>query len=341
MLCSQMVSAVVVPGLYEAEVNVADQSPANHKKALIRALEQMLVKLTGDQSVKGRPVTEAMVNQVEHYVQQYKYRNRPVFAENRLSLEEELSLWVSFNRQAVDRTLREYNVPVWGQVRPSTLIWLGVKDDNGRRLVGLEDPSGYTAAMDDAAQARGIVLSYPLLDETDTGAVNVVDIWGGFNRPVVSASERYQADAILSGRLEKISQDEWQGRYHAVIDGQTITQDFRSGDSDTVLRSAINWLADILADRYSQTSSYAGATGLDIEINGIRSFDQYSGVLKYLASLNSVINVEVKSVRPDNVLFTLQTTGGDVAVKRAIELGRVLESIGGSGNQYRLIAQSP
>ena len=75
LLWCMPVQAVVVSGLYEAEVPVPDQSSKSYKLGLARAMIEVLVKLTGDRDVQGRQVASVLAEQPEKYVQQYKYRD--------------------------------------------------------------------------------------------------------------------------------------------------------------------------------------------------------------------------------------------------------------------------
>ncbi|NIN35787.1 MAG: DUF2066 domain-containing protein, partial [Gammaproteobacteria bacterium] len=43
-----------VPGLYEAEVPVADQGQASRQSAITEAMKRVMVKLTGDRNAAGR-----------------------------------------------------------------------------------------------------------------------------------------------------------------------------------------------------------------------------------------------------------------------------------------------
>jgi len=50
-----------------------------------------------------------------------------------------------------------------------------------------------------------------------------------------------------------------------------------------------------------------------------------------------VVDVEVRNVEPGSVTYAVTATGGELAVVRAIELGKTLESLSGSGGPYRLV----
>ena len=331
------VQAVVVSGLYEAEVPVPDQSAASYKQGLARAMIEVLVKLSGDRNVQGREATSVLTGQPEKYVQQYKYRDKPIFKGDRLSLEQQLYLWVSFSPDALDNALREYGIPLWGRVRPSTLVWLVVEDNGERNFIGLEDEQGYTALMDNYAQSRGIVLTHPLLDNQDRQLLQASDVWGGFMGPIVQASARYSPDAILTGSVEHLVPDGWASHWTAGIAGETRAWDTKGEQAATVLQQGIDALTDLLVERYVQTATYVSDEGVEIVVKDIDSFEDYSTVLKYLGSLNSVTKVAVATVEPGSVTFNITATGGALAVQRAIELGQTLQPISGGGSTYRLI----
>ena len=159
--------AVVVRGLYEAEVPVSDQSASNRKKNMAAVLRVVLIKLTGDRQVPSRNgVTELLLN-ADQYVQQFEYRTKE-------EDKQQLTLWARFNSASLDKILREAAIPEWGRERPSTLVWLAVSDAIGRRLTGLSDISGYVEKMESRAKNRGILLVHPLLDLEDTNQLQLL-----------------------------------------------------------------------------------------------------------------------------------------------------------------------
>ena len=54
---------------------------------------------------------------------------------------EDNTLWVSFDGEAIERTLREAGQTVWGIDRPLTLVWLAVDWGRGEReVIAADDP---------------------------------------------------------------------------------------------------------------------------------------------------------------------------------------------------------
>ena len=332
------VRAAIVSGLYESEVPVADQSAESHRQGLSTALQNVLIKLTGDSNVLGRQSASGIISQPEKYVQQYKYHNKPVFRENQLTLEKQLYLWVSFNEQSLDQALQNFEIPQWGKVRPATLVWLLVQDKQSRKFIGLEDEAGFTNIMQNQAQSRGIALLHPLLDSDDMTMLKDADIRGGFMEPVKQASQRYTPDTILVGNVEQTEAGKWQAQWTFITGQEQKNWSTESDQVDTVLKDGINQLTDTLATRYVQTVAIGNQeSGLEIIVNDINSFEQYSKVLKYLRTLNSVTGVNVRSIQPGSVTFLVASSGGELVIQRAIELGSMLQSMSGAGGPYRLI----
>jgi hypothetical protein len=339
MLWMMAAHAAIVQDLYTAEVPVPDQSPEQHKKGLSNALLEVLVKLTGDSAVQSRPGVAALLAGPEQYVQQYHYQNQPVIKDNQLSLEQQLHLYVNFNANILDQALRNNAVPVWGKVRPATLVWLVLQERDDRQFIGLEDAGGLSALMDNRAQERGIPLLHPVLDEADSAALNANDIIGGNPAPVQQASSRYSADAVLTGSVTVLEDGGLEGVWTALLQDEQTSWTVKGATAQEVIHAGVDRLADLLSSRYIQStaSPQDQDAGMEIIVRDIANYEQYAKVLKYLGSLNSVTAVNVKSVEPGSVTYLLLAGGDQQVIHRAIELGDTLESLDGSGSPYRVL----
>jgi hypothetical protein len=324
-----IVQAVVVSGLYEAEVPVSAQSASSRKKNMAAVLRVVLIKLTGDRYVPSRNGVTELLFDADQYVQQFEYRTREKDGS------QQLYLWARFNSASLNKVLSEAAIPAWGRERPSTLVWLAVSDATGRRLSGLSDNSGYVEKMEVQAKNRGIVLVHPLLDLEDSSQLQVSDIWGRFQDPVLAASRRYNANVVLTGRLEAITPEIWEAHWVAYVDENAFTWVTQGNLAETVIIEGVDGLADTLAERYGQAGTYTQSGELEILVNDISDYNQYAKVLNYLESLNSVTKVEVKEVDQDSVIYLLTTQADASVISRAVGLGQTLEQI--SSSSYRLL----
>ena len=159
----------------------------------------------------------------------------------------------------------------------------------------------------------------------------------GFKEPIVAASNRYQADIILAGRLVQTSSDLWEAKWVAYMDEHTSEWDSRGELSNLVLEEGIDTLADTLASRYANAGS-SRAEEIVINVSGVNSLDQYARVLSYLESLQSITSVKVNRVTANEVTFELISHGGQSVIDQAISLGKTLELVSNDDNiVYRLI----
>lgn len=333
-----VVFAARVPGLYEAQVPVLNQKQENREAAIKSAMRIVLVKLTGNRYAVDQTALSPLIEEAEKYLLQYRFIEIPPSESVPSEGDNIMQIWVRFDETALNNTLRELGIPVWGKERPSVLVWLAIEDESGRHLVSLEEKPEYVAILDKKAKSRGIVLVFPLLDLEDNSKLRASDVWGGFQQPILDASSRYHADTILVGKVESPVTDIWEGQWTAYT-GKTITSWTVEGElPDVVLDEGIDSVVDMLAKVFTESLTLAETAGVELEVDNILTVEQYARVLDYLNSLSSVTDVQVKKAESGKMLFSLTAHGGEVAVKQAIALGRTLESLGANEkNVYRLL----
>ena len=332
-LC-QPVYSMKVSGLYEATISVSDESEPKRSIALRKALAKVLIKVTGDRNINKNTSANLLIQRSEQFVQQYRYNQ----STNEWGQNKSISqLWVQFDEDALNGALKTYGINVWGKERPSILVWLVCQKDKNRFFASLERSFEYLSIMEDRASARGIRLLFPLLDLQDTSLISVADIWGSFKEPVLKASERYQSDAILSGKFTQILPALWESKWSMYLGGEVVNWTSQSEVADIVLEEGIDELIDKLVSRYTNIQKQ-DFESIEILISDINTIDNYAETFSYLKSLQSVTRVSVKQVSPNHIVFELTGEQGVDGIQQAIALGKKLQSIEGSDNmEYRLL----
>jgi hypothetical protein len=332
-------AALKVPGLYEAEVPVADQSATVRQQAVAVALRLVLIKLTGDRHAPQSMSFAALIAGAETYVQQFRYGEAALpAAEPGAAPRKETRLWVRFDEDALNRDLRDLGIPIWDRERPSTLLWLVVEAGTERNWATAEEHGALLSVIDARAAARGIPLLYPLFDLEDGAALRASDVWGGFAGPVLEASRRYAADAVLAATLESPVPGIWEARWIAYVGDEVLRWSGEGDMPDALLEEGLDGMADLLAARYAGTRGAVELSGFDITVLNVETVDHYARALEYLRSLNSVADVQVSEVVQGSVRFSLRVHGGEAALAQAIALGRTLERIDGAeAGTYRLL----
>jgi hypothetical protein len=313
--------AVRVDDLYAASAPVADASPEATRTALVEALRRVLVKVTGSESAGRDPMVMSQFGDPSAIVQQF--RRDPAG-----------SLWAQFDAVAVRKGLALAGLPVWGEDRPATVVWLAYDTGGGERdVLGSGEASGpvATALRRDllaAAASYAVPLVLPLRDSEDLAAVTYADLWGDFSEPVVRASARYEAEAVLIGRARLFPAGMTDVRWTLMLHEER--QEWR-GD----VAAGPAGLAERMAQRLASSTS-ADLQAVRFQVAGIRTLADYGLVLNYLQSLDAIESVQLGHVANDAMIFDLKLRGGREQLTRSLAVGRVViplaaAPVGGAG----------
>ena len=321
LLVSGVARAVEVPGLYEAEVPVTGQSAAERAAASRTALEDVLVKVSGNADVARLPQLEPLLSQAGQWVQRYQYRSAPPAADAAAPSQ---LLWESFDRETINQRLYDAGVSVWGVNRPATLLWLAIEDGGDRYLVGGDNRPDVQAEVSAQARRRGLPLNLPLLDLQDQGALAAADVWGDFADEIFKASDRYQPDAILVGRVYAVAADQWQSHWTLYHRGSVDTWESSQGPQDSAIAAGIAGATAQFAKRYALELTPGNGNTVLMSVENITSLADYARVTHYLQSLDPVADVQVERIEGSEINFRVKIRGPTRGLIQTIALGKTL-----------------
>ncbi|MCH9693689.1 MAG: DUF2066 domain-containing protein [Gammaproteobacteria bacterium] len=308
--------AAEVPGLYSAEVLIDEDAKNPRDDAYRAALSEVLGKVSGAELAADFAVIEQLFPEPDAYVTQF----RPG---------EEDTLWVSFDGDAIERVLRNNGQLVWGNDRPLTLVWLAVDWGRGdREIIAAGDPERSqreSRSIDrdrllrerllDIAARRGLPIAFPLLDTTDLQSVTFSDIWGGFDDRILSASERYNVNSILVGRVRASSSQ--RNRWSYFFGSETGSW---TGEPETV----ISQIADMLAAELA-VGGNAPVEIVGLNVSGVGTVDAYGAVQKMLNEVSLIERIRISQVQGDTVSYEVEVRGGAARLRRALRFTSLLE----------------
>jgi uncharacterized protein len=325
VLVSPGFAANEVKNLYEAEVDVASKDPQVRSEAFGLALLQVAVKVSGRRGAGANPVIVEAVQKPDRFVQQFRYREiEPQGATGTAPQSATLKLWVQLDPTAVDALMRDAGLPVWGRVRPSVLMLVVIESAGGRELLASDDAGGWADFVRRIAAERGVPMVLPLMDLEDRSRLRAADVWAGFEDNVRTAAERYQSEGVLLGRVYERVPNFWEARWRLLLaDGRQEWVDQGEG-LDAVLLAGVHESADLLASRFGGFTGTGSASGVQVNVTGIRSLRDYARALEYLSSLDRVSRVDVTRVQGDSVSFHVDARGGRETVRQVIALGNTL-----------------
>ncbi len=325
VLLPSMALAAEVRGLYEAEMLVPDQSRSERGLAMSAALAEVVGKVSGRRDARLQPKVARAIRRPAQLLQQYRYRTLPVELRGEpLPGDDPQLLFFQFDKQAVDKLLRDSGLPVWGATRPAVLAWVAVVDGKRRYLLGADGTDELQRLATHEARRLGLPLLLPLLDLQDQRQVNFADVWGRFRDPVLAASRRYRPEAVLMGRLQRTADGEWRADWW-IIEGRDSEQWRANGvlAAEVVeegMAGAVSWLAQ----RYAPRPGRREPAHLRLTVDGVRSLADFARVEGYLRSLQQVKHVRVRQLGGGRVDFGLALQGSPEGVAQTIALGRLL-----------------
>ena len=326
---SNPVNADVLTNLYELEVPVEGQGREERKYIVREALKEILVKISGKQEAAAIAEDELLVPRPTLLVQQFRYRK---FKQNEVIPETPegakpytKKLWLRFTKKAIAKLLRKQGLPVWGKTRPVTLVWLVVDDQKQRILIGNNTPHISRALIEEEAAKRGLPLRLPLLDLADKSKLQVTDVWGNFEDTILDASQRYQSDAILVGRIYLSYAKTWNTRWSLYSAGQRHDWDVSNSDSlRSAVKEGLSQTGEALSTRFTQTKAFTDNNMVLLKVNNVLNLKAYNKVIKYLKGLNVVTNIQVARVNEKDVVFNINSRSGRLGVIQAVSLGHML-----------------
>jgi uncharacterized protein len=330
-------AAVEATGLYRITLPVADRSPETRDAAFQQALGQVLIKVSGNSQVVAQPpVQEAMKNSA-NYVQQFAYHETQptsgaVGAAAADAPSGKLDLQVRFDPVAIDRLLSSNGLPLWGRERPLVILWIGVSRGNGRRFIlGSESDSPHPAAsqaVEQAARIRGLPIFLPLMDLQDQSAVRFSDLSGGFMGPVLQASARYDANAVLAGAVRP-SGGQWRGQWQLEFRNQRQEWGSDGASEAQALAGGIGGAADRLAAVLAVSGLPSGGRRqvVFVQIDGVQQVAAFARIEHLLDKLAPVKSAQLVSADSGELVFRVVPRGQADDVARNLGLIKWLQSM--------------
>ncbi|KPJ67210.1 MAG: hypothetical protein AMJ43_04885 [Coxiella sp. DG_40] len=308
LLYTISIQAVIVSSLYEVQLPVTDLSDQTRLQAFSKALQQVLIKVTGNVAIATLPEIQSELESAESLISSYSY----------IENDDKTLLDVKFNHKEVQQILRNAKQALWGDNRPPIIIWLDVDDGNSNNILASNSDSFLVSVLNNNADRLGLPIVLPEMDSQDLNNISTNDIEQTNLSAIQTCSQRYDVNTILVGYISKSSQTNWQSKWTLLTNGNTENWVITGDDIEQILTKATNNVASILASQFAILNDNALQTQLTVIVTGITNLDEYAALVKYLHSLNTITDIEPVTISPDQIKFQVTSTDGAQGLTNAI-----------------------
>ena len=300
---SAIVNAQQLASPYQGSVIVGESSEAQLKE---QALKQVLVKVSGNTEIINNNETKQLLKKSQQMISQYGYR----------SIDGDEYFSVVFDRNKINQALKEMQQPVWGDTRPTTLIWL----INNNQLVSdnqikAQSEEMLSDAVKQSELARGIRVQFPLMDLEDNLALSVSDVKGRFYDQVSSASSRYDRSHFVAAELQNIGNERWKLNWQLLQTNGNLKQSRNLlseeylGSQSVVMEKMVNAIADYYAGLYAVIDNDGEKFKQLLHINGISSLTELSKLNNVLKNLQVISSYHVVAAQGQQLSVEVKING--------------------------------
>ena len=317
------VRAEVVADLHSATVPVASQSSQALAAAAKEAMKDVLVKVSGSSTLLSNPVITKALSDARSHVQQYAYSRSK-------GPDQALSVRFEFDSKYITDLVTEAGAPLWTANRPQVLAWVVVEDEAGRHFVSWDSAPQQAQLVSDEFARRGVPVQLPVFDLVDTAALSTDQVWRLDAEAILAASERYNVQDVVAGRLAAPVGDQTAGDWRYFYQDERINQAVTVPDLQAFLRDGVAMIAANMAARYAIAPTVTDGRGLRMAVTGISDYADYAALVSWLEALELVESATVERVQGDRIELRLQAQASAAQLASIFELNNRLLPLPGA-----------
>lgn len=280
------------------------------------ALKQVLIKVSGNSNITELDESKALAKQIPSMLAQYGYQN----------IGNARFYYALFDKRKINRALINMQQPVWGETRPSPLIWLvnEQRKITSENMVNSSQDTALSWGFKKSELKRGIKAQFPLIDLDDSLAISVSDINGRFYQTAAKASKRYGAEYFVLANVNKKANGKWQLKWELIQHqahskkNQVLIKQTNSGSKSFVMAIMLNDIADYYAQQFAIVENNGEKLTQVITVNNIDSLASLTAFNQVLNNLNAVNSFKILKMHEQQVEVMLTLKGGLVSLENAL-----------------------
>ena len=300
--------------LFVVDVKVEDQTASVEKTATRSSLLEVISRLTGLESVpRNAEITKAL-DQAESFVSEYMYTEASNYESETSAASKPLSvLRIVFQPAQIESLLRLAKLPRWPSPRDTCIVWALLENDGRREIIAPGETLRFAELLASNGLARGLPVIFPVMDLEDQLTVDDGLIWGRFGKELLRASERYNANCVLIGRLvahEGGTVPSFSGDWTIVLpnSGSYHREVFLIEEGAKIVKATIDAAVDLMTE---SSVIYPGESYVSrVRISFIEDFGDYLAINQYLSKSPYVEDFSIDGYEGGYLKISIKTIVG-------------------------------
>ncbi len=312
--------AIKVDSLYKSTAPVTTQATAERNQATRQALEQVMIKVSGDAQILNNPKLKSNLSAADTLIQQFSYTTLPPGKSTTPYL-----LEVQFDPTGVNQWLRDAGAAIWGQNRPLVIAWI-VYEGSGHpaEIISSDSISDISTLLKQNAEKRGLPLVLPVMDMTEINQITPKDVTDMTISKLTDAAKRYVSDAVLIGHITQDSNG-LASQWKLVLGDHQWDWNLAGKSIIDIAPTLINNITNTLATRFAVVTTNTIQKDLALKVTGITHYRDFAQLTRYLNHLTPVANVEITKILSDNdVILKVSLRSTQESFVQALALGKKL-----------------
>ncbi|MEJ2042521.1 MAG: DUF2066 domain-containing protein [Reinekea sp.] len=306
-----IVFAATEMNLYNESMIVSRNATQKEQDQAIRqAFKQLLVRVSGVRQVLDNEQIIEALGKGAAYLATFRFESSDQLFTNVLGESVPTKKMIlEFDKRSVDSLLVRNHLPVWSAKRPDILIVLADRLQSADHILADGEESDLAEAVKRYADQRGVPYQLPIMDLEDSLAFNFTSVYGLFSTDIDAGAERYQPDAILTGRLSDVGNDQVQADWMVLFKNERVRMPPVQGSIDDVVSQGIDFISTRLSEQYALLLDPQLLGALTIQVSDVASLKDFAALESYLKSINLITSVTLSQYSSEGAAFAIELSG--------------------------------
>lgn len=273
LIHSPVLPAEEVKRLYETEILVRSDHEEDRRISTKEALKTLLTRiLVGKNILENKAVKNVLAN-ATYYVREYQYSLGSAGTNNSRLMR------VLFDEHKVVNTFRAANMGIWNEIRPRTLLWLVIENQNKQQFFDASLMPEIDLALAKSSKQKKLPLLLPILDLNENRKLSISDVLSAYSDHLLESSARYDVVSTLAGKI--VNKGEcWKAEWTFYFDSKIKQWSSSCGTINDITLHGFQGVYEKLAAYYAVIPETGKINSISLKANDMQKKEKISNFIE-------------------------------------------------------------